>query len=116
MKKYTVEEWQAEGLRLFGPATLDWAFRCPACGHVQTMRHMVMRGMTPEEAERRVYFSCEGRWHESVGCDWTLGGFLQLHKAVIVEPDRESPVFEFATPENAPGPEFKPFGKLRAAR
>ena len=32
------EAWAAEGVRRFGPDQARWAFVCPSCGHVATLR------------------------------------------------------------------------------
>jgi hypothetical protein len=37
MKLYTLEEWQAEGRRLFGADHEAWRFTCPLCGYVSSV-------------------------------------------------------------------------------
>lgn len=98
-----------------------FAFRCPLCGTVQSMASLVAAGAKPEEVERYIAFSCEGRFSGAGpaarrddkskkaaarravrGCDWTLGGLLQLHKLMIAYPDgKTSPSFEIADPQEA---------------
>lgn len=109
-------EWMAEGVRLFGEKGRDWPFRCVSCGGVQTGMDFVALGMTPDQAAARVAMSCIGRWATDRGCDWTLGGLIGLHRVVVVfEDGRRQPVFEFATPENAPAANHQVIGKRRVA-
>ncbi|ULH17432.1 hypothetical protein MF271_19115 (plasmid) [Deinococcus sp. KNUC1210] len=113
-QRVPVEVWRAEGERLFGPRARDWAFRCPSCGSIQTPAEFVELGCTPEEAVSRATFSCIGRWHPTRGCDWTLGGLLQIHKLEVEAEGQTLRVFEFATLDNAPAPGFRPLGKVRS--
>lgn len=105
-KKYTLEEWKAEGNRLFGDVK-QWRMKCPSCGHVQTMQDFIDLGV--EEPETKFHFSCIGRWMpdnkkemgDNTGgpCNYTLGGLFVLNKVTVIAPDNtEVPVFEFAEP------------------
>jgi hypothetical protein len=74
-------------------------------------------GLREPEAAAVVGFACVGRWTGAgpfdpadpdgaggtpVGCDRTLGGLLQLHRLVVVDPDGvEHLRFEVATPGQA---------------
>lgn len=93
-----------------------YALKCASCGTVQSMASLVAAGATPEEAERKIGFSCEGRltnagpWPSNPsaerratrGCDWSLGGFFRIHKLEVITPDGEkNPRFEIASPEEA---------------
>lgn len=115
MRRITVEEFHAE-LRAQGVANHnDAALKCPICATVQSMNSLISAGLKPEEAERYIGFSCEGRFLGAKaakrgkpasklvrGCDWTLGGLFKLHTLEIVTPDgRAHPRFEVATPEEA---------------
>ncbi len=49
------------------------------------------------EPDGKFYFSCIGRWVKDRGCDWTLGGLLQIHNTEVVTDDGDTvPVFDFA--------------------
>lgn len=95
-KVLTLEEWHEKGKKLFGTEDFkEWKFVCPVCKNVQTYKDF--EGLV-DEPETYFYFSCIGRVKDGVGCDWTLGGLLQIHETeVISEEGKNIPVFEFAT-------------------
>ena len=101
VKTYTLEGWKAEAVRLFGPRIEDVKFKCPACEETQSLQDFLDAGIEREKALDRFYFSCIGRWVKDRGCNWTLGGTLQFHKAAIDQGDKEGfcPVMEFVVPE-----------------
>lgn len=98
-----------------------YAFRCPICSTVQSMASLVAAGATPDQAEKAIAFSCEGRFSGAGpaastkdksakakarravrGCDWSLGGLFQLHKLTIEYPDKiTQPSFEIVGAEDA---------------
>lgn len=80
-----------------------YAFRCVHCGHVQPPESMRQRcGLDDDKIERAVFFACEGRFNPDYGCNWTLGGLLQIHTLEIEADDGTiTPAFEPATPEEA---------------
>jgi len=99
MRTMTQEAWHARGTELYGENPNHWKFRCPACGHVQSMQGMLDRNpdLKPGDIEGRVYFSCEGRLTEGVGCDWSLGGLLKMHALEVFDADGvKHNIFEFA--------------------
>lgn len=79
----TLDEWEADGKRRFGEDFLDWKFKCPACGYVQTPRQFKESGIEPEKA----YFNCASRY--DIGgkkiCKWTTGGLLNLGGRYVVD-------------------------------
>ena len=89
----TLAEWEAERERLFGKDRKKWQFKCASCGHVQTPQDFIDIG---EDPEKYVFFSCIGRLKKGIGCDWTLGGLLQIHKLEVVADGRNVRAFEFA--------------------
>lgn len=103
----TVEEWEAIGKRLYGEDKMKWAFKCPNCGHKQTVedfRPFKDKGAQPDTA----LFSCIGRWMPSEGtlgnkkqpCNYTLGGLFKLSSRVVVTPDgKRFGAFMFADEE-----------------
>lgn len=96
------------------------AFKCPICGTVQSMASLVKAGADQETVHKYIGFSCEGRFSNAGpwpsekdtsekandrrkvrGCNWTLGGFLQLHKLEVEDENGVHPHFEIASPEEA---------------
>ena len=86
----TRDDWEAEGVRRFGEDRMRWAFVCPICGHVATVRDYKDAG-APGGA---VGFSCVGRWSREkrqafggVGageerpgpCDYAGGGLFMMN-------------------------------------
>lgn len=54
----TLAEWLAEAKRRFGDDPKDWKFRCPMCGHIQTLVDFQQIGADPQLA----YQECIGRY------------------------------------------------------
>lgn len=89
------------------------AFVCPVCDTVQSMASLVDAGATPDEAERYIGFSCEGRltgagpWNPDAkrlgmrGCDWTLGGLFRIHQLEVHDGGNVHPLFNLASPYEA---------------
>lgn len=76
----------------------NWAFKCPNCGHIQTVNDFVINGF-PQDA---VTTNCIGRYKkDDGGCDWTLGGLLKIHNQSVLKDGIVFPVFEMATLEEA---------------
>jgi hypothetical protein len=103
-------ELKAQGVK----SRADLAFRCPVCKTIQSGRSLIKAGAgkTFSHVEKYVGFSCVGRftnagaWKKDEppgrGCNWTLGGLLQVHELTVVTPDGQlHPRFEIATPEEA---------------
>jgi hypothetical protein len=94
MKTIDFEEWKAKGHELFGDKIEDFKFKCPNCEETQTLQEFIDNDI--KDADEKFHFSCIGRWVKGRGCDWTLGGFLKIHKTeVITEDGQKHPVFEF---------------------
>lgn len=91
----TLDEWEKEGEQLYGKVRLDWRFRCPACGYVQTGREFKAAGLDPNLA----YQHCASR-HDLGGsktCKWTINGLLRVGGRYVIN-DHYTPclIFEFA--------------------
>lgn len=113
MKKITAAEFHAEMKAQGAQDRQDIAFKCVACGTVQSIRSLVNAGLTAEQAESRIGFACEGRQRgakgavdrapadpEIRGCNWSLGGLFHIHKVEVTTPDgKVHPTFELATSE-----------------
>ena len=108
-KRYTVAEWLAEATRRFGPHGRDWKFVCPICGTVASGADYVAAGLTLQQAEGQIAFSCIGRSlpapRRAFGeggtgagpCDYTTGGLLNVSPITIVDEDgKEHRRFAFA--------------------
>lgn len=90
---------------------LHAAFKCPLCKTVQSMQSFICAGVSADEAEKYIGFSCVGRMTKAGSprktpdgkpCNWTLGGLFQLHELEVIDAEgRHHPHFEIATPEEA---------------
>lgn len=94
-------DWVAEARRRFGTDPMDWAFVCPVCGHVATLRQWKMAGAP----EGQWAYSCIGRalgspngfLRRGAPCDYAGGGLFRLNPVMVIRDDgsvRET--FEFA--------------------
>lgn len=97
MKTVTLKEFQ-QAMRNQGHDRIeDVTFRCPRCKTLQSAQDLIDAGAGKDidEVEKYLAFSCVGRWNENKGCDWTLGGFFQIHEYEVVTEDGERhPRFE----------------------
>lgn len=104
VKKKTLEDWEKEGVSLFGKDKINWRFVCPNCGNIQSpddFRKYKDEGADPSTA----YFSCIGRFMENCDgtisnkkspCNYTQGGLFILSQIIIVEEDgTQHKVFDF---------------------
>lgn len=80
----TYAEWEAEGVRRFGPNKMKWKFVCPACGFIASAEDYKNAG-APSMV---VGFSCIGRWlpyaREAFAkgdgpCNYAGGGLFRLN-------------------------------------
>lgn len=108
----TIEEFQTACTEQ-APSRDLIVFRCPACGCLQTAQELMQAGagISFDAVERYLGFSCIGRFTgagsprekaDGLPCNWTLGGFLQIHELEVVTPDGKShPHFALATRQEA---------------
>lgn len=115
MRKITLAQYHEEAkARLEGvpsPRGPHVASVCPICHTVQSIQDFLALGIAKDfdEAQNWAHFSCIGRFTNAgpvrdknksqIGCDWTLGGLLQIAELFVITPDGERPRFELATPE-----------------
>ena len=105
----TLQEWDSEGTRRFGPDKMGWRFVCPCCGFVASARDYEAAG-APETA---VAFSCVGRWTQTARdafesgekrkgpCDYAGGGLFRLNPVTVtVDGAPDHHIFEFEEVEN----------------
>jgi len=114
--RITMEEWEARGRGLFGPDQMKWAFVCPVCEHVATVKDYQDAG-APEGA---VGFSCVGRWLASCRdafretgpgpCNYAGAGLIGLNPVRVTTSTGTIDVFDFADPnlERNPDAQRKP--------
>lgn len=105
----SLEAWQAEATRLFGPDPLKWRFVCPVCSHEASCADWRDAGAP----FRAAAFSCVGRWipgskdaFEKNGrgpCTYAGGGLFRLNPVKIV--GYEIGPFAFAVPGTVPSKE-----------
>lgn len=91
----SIDDWVAEGRRLYGEDKMDWKFKCPMCGHVQTAREFKEAGKEPYLA----YQNCASR-HGLGGrpdCKWTVGGLFRIGGRYVID-EKFVPhlIFDFA--------------------
>jgi hypothetical protein len=65
----------------------DATFLCPHCGTLQSANDLIKAGAgkTSDDISGVLAFSCIGRWDNSKGCDWTLGGLIQIHELEVID-------------------------------
>jgi hypothetical protein len=103
-----------------------YAFKCPMCGTVQSAESLIRAGVAEQDVDKYLAFSCVGRFtgagphkkgaRPGRGCNWTLGGFLQIHKLIVELPNgyqRKS--FEIALPKEAQALRAKHFARAAHA-
>jgi len=93
----TLEEFKKEARRRFGDDSVNWEFVCPRCKTVQTAKQWRDLGIAQETIQKQLGYSCIGRHIKGRGCDWTLGGLLQIHELEIIDEDgKHHPHFDFS--------------------
>ena len=100
MKQMSLKEFQAKCSEHW-PSIMDVEFICPACETIQTGHDLVEAGAGKDydEVNGLLGFSCIGRFNNKAkGCDWTLGGLLQLHTLELTDGHDTRPCFEINFP------------------
>ncbi|MCB5309238.1 VVA0879 family protein [Yersinia massiliensis] len=113
MKILTLEEFRTE-IKAQGVTREDYAFKCPMCSTIQSARDFIRAnvGTDFDSIQKHLGFNCIGRFTgkgsptvekgKNHGCNWTLGGLLDLNKLEVLTPDGiKHPHFEPATPAEA---------------
>lgn len=116
MERMTQKNFYARCKAQFSDDTVEarhWAFKCPMCSTVQSAESLFRAGAIEEIIDGNLGFSCVGRFSGAgeynrkthvpgSGCNWTLGGFLQIHQLEVeLETGGVRPCFEIATPDEA---------------
>lgn len=103
----SVDEWKAEGERLFGQDVTKWKYKCPMCGHIAAVQDFIDKGLDGQEAANSAYCECIGRYTgkgspkkgDSSGCNWAGYGLFGIpHGGVVVMTGEGNGqhIFEFA--------------------
>ncbi len=98
MEKMSYNDWIEKAKELYGEDSYNWKFKCPSCGHIQSVNSMLKNNplLKAKNFENSIYFNCEGRTNEKYGCGWSLGGLFHIHKLEVDFKGENVPVFEFA--------------------
>ena len=88
MKTMTLAEFE-DVMKSQGVHIEDVTFECPRCRTLQSANDLIAAGAGKDldAVEGYLAFSCIGRWDESKGCDWTLGGLFQFHELEVITAD-----------------------------
>lgn len=105
----TLQEWQEEGIKKFGPDKRKWKFKCPVCKTVATVQEYIDLG---DKEGATAGFSCIGRLKKKTqsaflggkkklipgeGCDYAGGSLFQLNPVQILAPSQKvGRMMEFA--------------------
>lgn len=89
-----LDEWQAEGIQLFGPNPNQWEFVCPDCGAVQRPQDFLDLGLHQRQVDIIAAFACIGRW-KGTGCMSAGRGPVLL---IISEHEQDRPTFDWNRP------------------
>jgi len=90
------EEWLTEGKNKFGDNFLNWKFKCPRCGRINSVKEFKDAGADRPD---RAATNCIGRYDRNKGCDWAaygLLGTLGKGRIVTLNNGEEVEVFDFA--------------------
>ncbi|MFK5950951.1 MAG: VVA0879 family protein [Methylococcales bacterium] len=86
------DAWASQLKSRFGEDRDNWSFKCPACGHAQSMGDFTQIDVDKNNA----YTNCIGRYKDDIGCDWSINGLLSIQKVMVVKDSVPHPVFEMA--------------------
>jgi hypothetical protein len=93
-KVIKLEHWISQLKEKYGEDKSKWSFKCPSCGHIQSMGDFEKIGVDPQNA----YCNCIGRYKQGLGgCDWSINGLLAINKTTVISQNlRPVKVFEIA--------------------
>lgn len=86
MLKYSVHEWELQGLDLFGQEKRNWYFQCPKCFHIQSVHEFLKDGYPPDFA----YTHCKTCHYDAKKGTFGKGRIVQINQNSRIE------VFDFA--------------------
>jgi hypothetical protein len=95
MSSITIEEWEAEGKKLFGEDKHAWRFQCPACKNVLSVNDARTKHPDVEGKGWQPATECIGRYTKDVDCDWCAYGLFN-GPVFIKSEESDVPAFDFA--------------------
>ncbi|MBL4837629.1 MAG: hypothetical protein JKY34_08620 [Kordiimonadaceae bacterium] len=101
-QQVNLDAFRGRATELYGSDPKGWKFACPRCHTPQSALDWDAESIDREVIEKQIGFSCIGRQIKDKGCNWTLGGLLQLHDIEIVDGDGNThPHFRLHDPANS---------------
>ena len=67
-----LSSWLSLGEAKYGKDMINWKFRCPKCGRVNSGRDFINHNTEVDKA----YTNCIGNFNNRIGCSWKSGGFF----------------------------------------
>lgn len=98
----TREEWLREGIELFGPDKRRWTFRCPCCGHPQSVADFLHHRLDPQGKVFRTCLSAfltPGAESHREPCTYSLADPAHVPEIVVLHEGLDVPVMPFARHE-----------------
>lgn len=86
------DDWTKMIIEKYGDKKSNWTFKCPSCGHAQSMKDFEDIDEDPNNA----YINCMGRFDKDKGCDWAANGFINICKTTVIKDLKSYHVFEIA--------------------
>lgn len=120
VSRITLETWEREGERLFGPDKSFWKWVCPSCKVVQDRALFQKHTDLDDEAIRSaITGNCIGRHARrdgsgklEVGCTYTTGGLFDLGPIKVFDGVRWYSVFGFDGGGDLPDDAVKTYANL----
>ena len=94
MQTMTKDEFINTAIERFGDDRDNWKFICPRCKTAQSIADFKEANI--DDFDKYIGFSCIGRFDESKGCDWTLGGLFLIHELEVIDGEDKHPLFKLA--------------------
>lgn len=98
----TREEWLREGIELFGANKRLWTFRCPCCGHPQSVADFLRHRLDPQGKVFRTCLSAflaPGAEAHREPCTYSLADPGHIPELVVLHEGLDVPVMPFARQE-----------------
>ena len=108
--RLTHAEWLEAATQLYGADPLQWKFKCPICGNVQSLEQFKQVSAKPDStyqecigrylprSERRSAFGEHGAKKIEKPCDYAVYGLFSLPGLIVTDEHGDVPIFAFADP------------------